>query len=119
MLVWLAYSKACEQSIRLARLSRRPPTTVNSKGLSTRSARPSSGQLRVDHQEPRCGGARTAACSSPGKRVARSAQVKRYLTRYGKVLVCTYRDFLILRLDSNGQVQAGERFTLAPAEDSF
>lgn len=34
-------------------------------------------------------------------------------------LVCTYRDFLIVRLDSNGNVQAGERFTLAADEGSF
>jgi hypothetical protein len=51
--------------------------------------------------------------------VARSAQVKRYLARYGKVLVCTYRDFLMLRLDSAGQTQLGERFTLAPTEAAF
>jgi hypothetical protein len=52
-------------------------------------------------------------------RVAHSAQVKRYLARYGKVLVCTYRDFLVLRLDSHGEPQEGERFTLAPDENSF
>ncbi|WP_201790427.1 hypothetical protein, partial [Mycobacterium avium] len=52
-------------------------------------------------------------------RVARSAQVRRYLRRYGKVLVCTYRDFLILSLDANGDMQLGERFTLAPDADSF
>ncbi|MFE9580126.1 type ISP restriction/modification enzyme [Nocardia sp. NPDC006044] len=52
-------------------------------------------------------------------RVARSAQVKRYLARYGKVLICTYRDFLVVRLDSNGKMHAGERFTLALDEDSF
>jgi hypothetical protein len=52
-------------------------------------------------------------------RVGQSAQVKRYLTRYGKVLVCTYRDFVVFRLDSNGVAQVGERFTLAPDEDSF
>jgi hypothetical protein len=52
-------------------------------------------------------------------RVARSSQVRRYLARYGKVLVCTYRDFMVLRLDSNGEAQAGERFTLAPDEGSF
>jgi hypothetical protein len=28
-------------------------------------------------------------------RVAHSAQVRRYLARYGKVLVCTYRDFVV------------------------
>jgi hypothetical protein len=52
-------------------------------------------------------------------RVAWSAQVRRYLERYGKVLVCTYRDFLVVGLDSNGKAQHGERFTLAPDEDSF
>lgn len=52
-------------------------------------------------------------------RVARTAQVKRYLERYGKVLVCTYRDFLVVGLDSNGGPQVGERFTLAPDEESF
>ena len=52
-------------------------------------------------------------------RVARSAQVRRYLARYGKVLVCTYRDFVVFRLDSDGEAQAGERFTLASDEDSF
>jgi N-6 DNA Methylase len=52
-------------------------------------------------------------------RVARSAQVKRYLARYGKVLVCTYRDFAMVRLDSDGKAQVGERFTLAGNEESF
>ncbi|WKD32590.1 type ISP restriction/modification enzyme [Streptomyces xanthophaeus] len=52
-------------------------------------------------------------------RVARSGQVRRYLERYGKVLVCTYRDFLVVGLDSNGEPQTGERFTLASDEDSF
>ncbi|WP_214105064.1 type ISP restriction/modification enzyme [Acrocarpospora catenulata] len=52
-------------------------------------------------------------------RVSHSAQIKRYLERYGKILVCTYRDFLILRLDSNGVAQASERFTLAADEESF
>jgi hypothetical protein len=52
-------------------------------------------------------------------RVARSPQVIRYLERYGKVLVCTYRDFLVVGLDSSGKPQPGERFTLAADEASF
>lgn len=52
-------------------------------------------------------------------KVASSAQVRRYLTRYGKVLVCTYRDFLIVRLGSNGEMQVGERYTLAADENTF
>ena len=52
-------------------------------------------------------------------RVCRTSQVRRYLERYGKVLVCTYRDFIILGLDAAGQAQLGERFTLAVDERSF
>jgi len=52
-------------------------------------------------------------------RVARSPQVRRYLEHYGKVLVCTYREFLVIRKDSNGEPQMGERLTLAPDEHSF
>ena len=53
------------------------------------------------------------------RRVARTAQVRRYFERYGKVLVCNYRDFLVLKRGPDGQPQEGERFTLAPDEDSF
>jgi hypothetical protein len=51
--------------------------------------------------------------------VAHSAQVKRYLDRYGKVLVTTYRDFLVVSLDKNGKATEGERFTLAAYENAF
>ena len=53
------------------------------------------------------------------RRVASSAQVRRYLERYGKVLVSTYREFLVVRPDASGQPQEGERFTLARDENSF
>jgi hypothetical protein len=53
------------------------------------------------------------------KRVGGSAQVRRYLERYGKVLVSTYREFLVVGLDVNGKAQPGERFTLARDEDTF
>lgn len=53
------------------------------------------------------------------RRVARSAQVKRYLDRYGKVLVCTYREFLVVRLDANGEPQYGEKYSLAADENTF
>jgi hypothetical protein len=58
----------------------------------------------------------------PGQRadrVARSAQVLRYLSRYGKVLVTTYREFLVLHLGPDGQAVAGESFSIAPDEESF
>ncbi|WP_182908705.1 type ISP restriction/modification enzyme [Microbispora sp. H13382] len=58
----------------------------------------------------------------PGKnvrRIARSQQVRKYLDRYGKVLVTTYREFLLVKLGPEGQVDEGEVFTLARDEQSF
>jgi hypothetical protein len=52
-------------------------------------------------------------------RVARTQQVRRYLERYGKVLVTNYRDFLPLMLASDGTAVTGERFTLAADEATF
>ncbi|GAA2665547.1 DNA methyltransferase [Streptomyces aculeolatus] len=53
------------------------------------------------------------------RRIARSQQVARYLDRYGKVLVTTYREFLVVSLGADGQAVVGEAFTLARDEDSF
>jgi hypothetical protein len=53
------------------------------------------------------------------KKVARSAQVRKYLERYGKVLVSTYREFQVVGLDAYGKAQPGERFSLAGDEDTF
>jgi hypothetical protein len=52
-------------------------------------------------------------------RVARTAQVRRYLGRYGKVLVTSYREFLVLHLGPDGESVVGETFSLAPDEESF
>lgn len=59
---------------------------------------------------------------APGRdvrRVAGTQQVRRYLSRYGKVLVTTYREFLIVNLSENGSPSPGEVFTLAPDETAF
>jgi hypothetical protein len=53
------------------------------------------------------------------RRVAKSAQVRRYLGRYGKVLVTTYREFLVVDLGPNGEAVEREAFSLAPDEESF
>ena len=86
---------------------RRPPGGRPGWRLGSVSTRPERGVMEV---------------KGPGqdvRRVARSGQVRRYLARYGKVLVCNYRDFLVLRLGPDGQPHEGERFTLAPDENSF
>lgn len=50
---------------------------------------------------------------------ADSAQVSRYWSKYRKVLVTNYRDFLLLGEDSNGQPIKLESFRLAVDEPSF
>lgn len=51
--------------------------------------------------------------------VAKSKQVAKYLKRYGKVLVTTYREFLVVSLGPDGKAVEQERFTLASDEDTF
>lgn len=51
--------------------------------------------------------------------IARSAQVRRYLHSYGKVLVATYREFLVVSLNADGEPVDGERFSLAKDEEAF
>ncbi|MYV73191.1 N-6 DNA methylase [Streptomyces sp. SID1046] len=53
------------------------------------------------------------------RRTARTQQVRRYLQRYGKVLVTTYREFLVVNLGKDGEPVLGETFTLAGDENSF
>ncbi|WDI18350.1 N-6 DNA methylase [Streptomyces enissocaesilis] len=84
-----------------------------------RQAVTEAGDLALVSRAPERGVVEVKGAAQDIAHVARSAQVNRYLARYGKVLVCTYRDFLVMRLDSNGAAQTGERFTLAPDEESF
>lgn len=51
--------------------------------------------------------------------VAKGEQVGRYLRRYRQVLVTNYRDFVLLGLDRDGNLDIRERFTLAANEADF
>jgi hypothetical protein len=53
------------------------------------------------------------------KRLAQSAQVSRYLKRYGQVLLTNYREFQLIRLGPAGEAVLGEVFSLAPSERDF
>lgn len=48
-----------------------------------------------------------------------SAQVAKYLEKYGQVLVTNLRDFLLVTLDENKQPKALERFSFAGSESEF
>jgi hypothetical protein len=59
---------------------------------------------------------------SPGEdvlAVAKGVQVLRYLKRYRQVLVTNYRDFILVGLDRDGNLEIRERFTLAANETDF
>jgi hypothetical protein len=52
-------------------------------------------------------------------KVAASEQVRKYLGRYGLVLVTNYRDFLLVGADEAGGPRPLERYTLAASEADF
>ena len=59
---------------------------------------------------------------SPGEDalvVARGEQVRRYLNKYRQVLVTNYRDFVLVGIDRDGNLEIRERFTLAANESDF
>src|ERR1700682_1485862 len=59
---------------------------------------------------------------SPGEdvlAVAKGEQVRRYLNKYRQVLVTNYRDFILVALDRDGNLEIRERFTLAATEAEF
>ena len=51
--------------------------------------------------------------------IANSEQVRRYLGRYGAVLVTNYRDFLPVTRGPDGEAVAGEPYRLADTEAAF
>jgi hypothetical protein len=51
--------------------------------------------------------------------VVKGEQVRRYLNRYRQVLVTNYRDFILVGLDRDGNLEIRERFTLAATEAEF
>jgi hypothetical protein len=52
-------------------------------------------------------------------RVAKTKQVIRYLSKYGQVLVTTYRGFLVVTLDQGGKPVTLEAYHLADSEPAF
>ncbi len=53
------------------------------------------------------------------EKVAKSEQVRKYLERYGAVLVTNYRDFLLVVKDAGGRISHAERCTLSASASEF
>lgn len=51
--------------------------------------------------------------------IAKSAQVKKYLEKYGQVLVTNYFQFILLSLNKNKEPEFLERYSLAVTENEF
>jgi hypothetical protein len=85
-------------------------------------------QLRADDdaaqvlrggQVPSRGVLEVKGTSADVEQTAQSEQVKRYLARYGQVLVTNYRDFLPLTQGANGEITQLEPYHLAATEQDF
>ena len=51
--------------------------------------------------------------------VAESEQVRRYLEKYRQVLVTTYREFVLVGFNAEGEAASLESFSLAASEAEF
>lgn len=51
--------------------------------------------------------------------LARTPQVKKYLNRYGRVLLTNYRQFLVVELTPDGAMSRGETFTISDSPAEF
>lgn len=70
-------------------------------------------------QLPSRGVLEVKGASADVTQVASSEQVRRYLGRYGSVLVTNYRDFLPVTRGPDGEAVAGEPYRLADTEGAF
>lgn len=73
---------------------------------------PAAGEVRA----PERGVLEVKSPGQPVARVARSRQVRRYLEQFGQVVVTNYREFIQLRVDSDGNPVSGETFVIADDE---
>jgi len=73
----------------------------------------------LDGQIPERGVLEVKSLREDLRAVIASEQVRRYLTRYGLILVTNYRDFVLLGKDDSGQVTERESYCLAENETEF
>jgi hypothetical protein len=70
-------------------------------------------------QLPARGAIEVKPASDSAAAVAESEQVRKYLEHYRQVLVTTYREFVLVGYDAEGERTALERFSLAETEVGF
>lgn len=73
----------------------------------------------VAGQPPERGAIEIKGFADDVQKIAASEQVKKYLQKYGLVLVTNYRDFLLVSQEANGTIKELERYTLAASAPEF
>jgi hypothetical protein len=68
---------------------------------------------------PQRGAVEAKPISEDARQIARSAQVAKYVSRYGQVLVTTFRDWVLVERGPAGEVVPTERFRMAESEAEF
>jgi hypothetical protein len=88
-------------------------------GLFTPNQFPKGEHEPLPGQLPARGAIEVKPTSDDAHAVAQSEQVRRYLEKYRQVLVTTYREFVLVGYDLDGEPQTLESFSLAPSEAEF
>src|SRR5665647_2967033 len=82
-------------------------------GLFTASQFPKSGAEPLSGQLPSRGAIEAKPVGDDARVVAESEQVRRYLEKYRQVLVTTYREFVLVGFNADGEAASLESFSLA------
>jgi Type ISP C-terminal specificity domain/N-6 DNA Methylase len=88
-------------------------------GLFTANQFPKGGAEPLGGQLPARGAIEAKPVGEDAHAVAGSEQVLRYLDKYRQVLVTTYREFVLVGFNAEGQAASLESFSLAATEQEF
>ncbi len=77
------------------------------------------GPSRLPVSSPRAAPSRSSRSATTSHAVAESEQVRRYLEKYRQVLVTTYREFVLVGYDADGEAAPLESYSLAATEVGF
>ena len=84
-----------------------------------KGAKAAAGSEPLQGQAPARGAIEVKPVSDDAHKVAGGEQVLRYLEQYRQVLVTTYRGFVLVGYDAEGQAASLESFSLAASEQEF
>ncbi len=84
-----------------------------------RTASAVSKELEIETRAPERGAVEVKPLRRNMNSIVSSAQVRKYLGGYGRVLVTNYREFAAVQIDADGEIVRQETFALAADEAAF